>query len=286
MLKIIIWAFLLSCNVWAADKHIPFLVFDLDGGAALPGNFLVGKDKGPLDLLTSYDKLGWNPRAEGALDTRFGLPMAGRNVSKILQGMTSVMSEGAQKRFRMASILNYSMDDTSSNPLSALPLLSFVGNRGSIFRNGVGLYPSSSGGHSKSPIDFLPLKPLFVETFSTFRKVGSGFVDPRVNEDVMSVYALKTNSSDFDRNVLTAGIVGNVLMQNTGPGTITISHCDYHDGTRVSGDSKDFEIGFEIGRAVELAHRMGKPLFIQILSDGGVSAEPGTRIWVKMGQIR
>src|SRR4051812_27739114 len=102
-------------NIAKADeetsgKHVPFLVFDLAGGAGLPANFLVGKKAGPYDLLSSYNQLGWSPRKSGAVDNRFGLPMANKDISKVLAGMLSVMSENAQANLRMASILNISQD--------------------------------------------------------------------------------------------------------------------------------------------------------------------------------
>ncbi len=38
-------------------------------------------------------------------------------------------------------------------------------------------------------------------------------------------------------------------------------------------------MGQQIGRAVEAAHRLKKPLFFQLITDGGVYANPGTRDW-------
>ena len=42
---------------------LPMIVFDMAGGASMPGNFLAGKEGGSEDLLDSYDRLGWDPRA-------------------------------------------------------------------------------------------------------------------------------------------------------------------------------------------------------------------------------
>ena len=72
-------------------QQIPFLVYDLAGGAALPANFLVGAAGGPQDLLPSYDQLGWNPRT-GGFDDRFGLPLAKPEVSGIMRGLLEVLS--------------------------------------------------------------------------------------------------------------------------------------------------------------------------------------------------
>jgi hypothetical protein len=70
-----------------------------------------------------------------------------------------------------------------------------------------------------------------------------------------------------------------VLKGNCGPGVLTIAGCDYHDGTQTTGDTKDLEIGQQIGRAVELAHRMNTPFFFAVVTDGGLYSDPGTRHW-------
>src|SRR5690349_5557456 len=56
----------------AVETYLPFMVFDMAGGAALPANFLVGRQGGATDLLGNYNLLGWDPRAAGAIDSRFG----------------------------------------------------------------------------------------------------------------------------------------------------------------------------------------------------------------------
>jgi hypothetical protein len=258
--------------------HVPFLVFDLAGGAALPGNFLVGKAGGPHDLMKSYDLQGWNPRVT-SLDTRFGLPMADRSVSKILDGMLSIMSSGAQANLRLASVINWSDFDTETNYLSALALVSAAGNHGSLFANGVGLYPTLSGGNSRAAGEGPDTKTLQVNQLKDLTTISSAMLDPRTDAAAQTIYGISANTSDFDRRVLIGAIVENVLARNTGPGAIVIEGCDYHTGDQTTGDQKDFEIGQEIGRAVELAHQKGTPLFFQIITDGGIVADPGTRNW-------
>ena len=99
-------------------------------------------------------------------------------------------------------------------------------------------------------------------------------VDPRANASIQSIYNLAANSNNRDSQIAT--IVMNVLMGNTGPGTITIGGCDYHTGAATEGEAKDLEIGREIGRAIQAAFVLGKPLAFQILTDGGISSNDGT----------
>jgi hypothetical protein len=120
---------------------------------------------------------------------------------------------------------------------------------------------------------------MHVQSFKNLLAASSKMVDPRLDPDARALYKINEGNSDFDRRVLVSAMVSNVVRGNTGPGAITILGCDYHNGTSETGDRKDYEIGQEIGRAIEIAHRLGKPLFIQILTDGGISSKQGTRIW-------
>ena len=61
-----------DCGGGTSANTLPFMTFDMAGGAVLAGNALVGKPGGAHDLLRAYDLLGWDPRASGALDERFG----------------------------------------------------------------------------------------------------------------------------------------------------------------------------------------------------------------------
>jgi len=73
-------------------------------------------------------------------------------------------------------------------------------------------------------------------------------------------------------------VVYNALAGNSSGGVIEISGCDYH-GARAVADPKDREIGREIGRVVELAHRMNTPVFISIISNGTMTSTPDGITW-------
>jgi hypothetical protein len=148
---------------YAAESMIPFLVFDLAGGAGLPGNFLVGNKGGSKDLLPSYSTLGWDPKAAGALDESFGIPMSA-NFSKILQGMKTTASAQALAALRMGSFCNFTRDDTTDNPLSIITSISKMGNSGIFISNPVGSMNSASGGNSEPVLKELKYKPLQVAT--------------------------------------------------------------------------------------------------------------------------
>jgi len=101
-------------------------------------------------------------------------------------------------------------------------------------------------------------------------------VDPRLDPLTQAIYQIAPGAAD---NTRVPAIVYNSLKSNCGPGVVTIIGCDYHDGTQATGDTKDLEIGTEIGRAVELASQLNKKLFFILISDGSTYSDPGTRIW-------
>lgn len=315
----------------SAAANIPFVAFDCAGGIGLPGNFLVGNIGGPTDLISSYSSLGWNPRVD-AIDTQFGLPMAGNDISKIRQGMLATASADALSKLRMGSICVASVDDTSTNPLSALRLVSRGSQPGSLIASALGMRESRTGGNSVDPFEgdgYRPIqvnncidlatatglgvafsgpvgesfKPLFrnaakslshvqmssldaraqasikkaYEEFDT--TVEQSMIDPRMTPDVAALYGFNAQTPPTDARAISASIVANVLSGFSGPGVITIPGCDYHNQGLTATEAKDLEVGQQIGRAVELAHRLKKPLFFQIFTDGGVGAITNTRLW-------
>ena len=151
-----------DCGTSTTNTSLPLLVFDMAGGSAMPGNFLVGKNFDPRNsMLNSYDALGWNPKAQGALDESFGLPMAAQ-VSKMRQGIYETASAEARANLRMGSFAHFSQDDTSSNPSSALTLACKAGNIGSVVSKGLGTFNTKSGGNSDVPLKDATFKPLFM----------------------------------------------------------------------------------------------------------------------------
>lgn len=315
----------------------PFMAFDMAGGAALPANFLVGKEGGPKDMLASYDKIGWDPKESGSLNEDFGLPMSAK-YSKILAGILANTSPDARKNLRMGGLCHFAQDDTSGNKLNAASLILQSGFRGALVSNGMGLVDSVSGGNSAPVMANIALRPTIIRSVTdalgatnyggqaltnfkiqqkktlaqsalalnksqamdyvdevdgqmladlsqcayekslSFLQSAEG-LDPRLDATVRAVYQLQQNSNPADGNSVAATLAMNTLKANSGPSVWTLGGCDYHDGTQTTGDGKDMEMGVQIGRAIELAFRLQKPFFFQLLTDGGCDATQGTRSW-------
>ncbi len=319
------------------DIGLPFIAFDMAGGGALSGNFLVGKQGGPTDLLASYDQLGWNPRSTGALFSDFGLPVAA-TASQLLAGILAGTTPEARANLRLGSICHFSQDDSSTNKLNPAALVLKATQPGQYISNGLGNVNSTSGGNSDTALPDLTLKPTYVSDLNdvlgaakfggdayssvnmnqlkalakgslalsatqgkmlmgdsggpTLQELaqiayqknidfvqGVSGLDPRADATMSALYGITTATPTSDPNVISAAIAMNALNGNSGPGVWTVGGCDYHDGTQSTGDAKDLEMGTAIGRAIEAAHKMQKPLFFQLLTDGGLSAQQGTRNW-------
>ena len=63
-----------------------------------------------------------------------------------------------------------------------------------------------------------------------------------------------------------------VINGFAGAGTISLGGFDYHDGTRATGETRNFKAGQMIGAVLEYAQRVGKPLMIYVFSDGSLNS--------------
>lgn len=157
---------LLGCGVDRSGTKIPFICFDLAGGANLAGsNVLVGKQTGQLDTLSTagYSKLGLpgdqvpgvaetapTPTSNGDhTDTSLGL--AFHSDSAFLRGMyASFKTPGIAASINGAVIPARSENDTGNNPHNPLYGIQRAGAEGSILTL-IGSQNTDSGGNSMAP---------------------------------------------------------------------------------------------------------------------------------------
>jgi hypothetical protein len=81
-------------------------------------------------------------------------------------------------------------------------------------------------------------------------------------------------ATDFQNSdvAATATVMKLVIDGYAGAGTITLGGYDYHDGTRATGEGRNFTAGQMIGAVLEYAQRKGKPVMIYVISDGSLSS--------------
>jgi hypothetical protein len=154
-----------ACRITDGAGKIPFICFDLAGGANIAGsNVLVGKEGGQFDLLSTagYRKLGLPGDqvpgvAEAAQtttsnglhgDTSLGL--AFHSDSAFLRGMQTTMSPAAAAFVNGAIIPARSENDTGNNPHNPMYGIQRAGADGSILTL-CGSQNSVSGGNSMAP---------------------------------------------------------------------------------------------------------------------------------------
>jgi hypothetical protein len=58
-----------------------------------------------------------------------------------------------------------------------------------------------------------------------------------------------------------------------GAGTIEFGGYDYHDGTRATGEVRDFEAGVAMGAVLEYAARRSQQLMLYVFSDGALDSD-------------
>jgi len=150
------------CNIATSGAgKIPFICFDLAGGANISGsNVLVGQQGGQMDFLNTsgYDKLGLpGDMVPGLTDPVTGLPFANTDLglgfhsdSALLRGMRRHMSPLREPLINGAVIPARSDNDTGNNPHNPLYGIATAGAGGSIMRL-AGSENTDSGGNSTMP---------------------------------------------------------------------------------------------------------------------------------------
>jgi hypothetical protein len=95
-------------------------------------------------------------------------------------------------------------------------------------------------------------------------------IDPQIVGATNSIFtAAQYQDNNF---IMTAAVMKMVVNGLAGAGTISLSGFDYHDGTRATGETRNYQAGQCIGACLEYAKRVGVPLMIYVFSDGSLSS--------------
>lgn len=153
-----------ACGIVEGAGKIPFIAFDLAGGANMVGSeILIGGQGGQLDFLSTagYAKLGLPgdmvpnaPNAASAtnnfIDTSFGA--AWHSDGAFLRGMLEKTSTAARANTNSAVIAARSENDTGNNPHNPMYAIArAAGSDGSLMTL-IGSRASDSGGNSMAPL--------------------------------------------------------------------------------------------------------------------------------------
>jgi hypothetical protein len=197
---------LANCGLTGGAGKVPFIAFDLSGGANLAGsNVLIGKQGGQMDFLSTagYSKLGlpgnMTPNLPNQVDTTFGI--AFHADSAILRGMKR-RATGATTGARTngAIIAARSENDTGNNPHNPMYGIAKTGARGELLTL-IGSVSSDSGGNSVAPAMMIDprIRPTKVDRASDVTglvdtgELGTLFSDPADAVSVMESMAVLTH---------------------------------------------------------------------------------------------
>lgn len=326
-----------ECGISAGAGLIPFLCFDLGGGASVAGsNVLVGGPGGQEDLLTDAGYLlqglpaTLTPRQPGQIDRQLGL--AFHVDSAFLRGILARTTAVTRANINGCVICARSENDTGNNPHNPLYGINKAGADGELVTL-VGTQSSVSGGNSAAPMSMIDpaVRPVKVDRPSD----ATGLVDTgrlvsllnqqdagsvmraveaisqvkldKITEDdileelircnyVTSSYLVENFGNpdllnpEADANITgatgvfpeglvssefrkTASVMKLVVNGFAGAGCCEFGGYDYHDGTRATGEQRDFRAGECIGAAFEYARLQNKELVVYVFTDGSVFSD-------------
>lgn len=145
------------CNITGGNAKIPFICFDLAGGANIAGsNVLIGQQGGQLDFLSTqgYSKHGLpgtmlpNNATTNFVNTDLGL--AFHSDSAFLRGILEKTSLTTRANVNGAVIPARSENDTGNNPHNPMYGIAKAGAKGELLTL-IGSQNSDSGGNSMAP---------------------------------------------------------------------------------------------------------------------------------------
>jgi hypothetical protein len=193
-----------ACGITGGAGKVPFIAFDLSGGANIAGsNVLMGRQGGQLDLLTTagYSKLGlpgnMTPANPLFVDMSYGL--AFHSDSAFLRGM-KLRAPGATANTNGTVIAARSENDTGNNPHNPMYGIARAGAKGELLTL-IGSVSSDSGGNSMAPAALVDpkIRPTKVDRASDVTglvdtgELGTLFPDPADAVAVMESMAVLTH---------------------------------------------------------------------------------------------
>jgi hypothetical protein len=114
----------------------------------------------------------------------------------------------------------------------------------------------------------------YVKAVNTANQFGDpSALDPTKDSNITSIAANFQANAFMDKDFAkTATVMKLVLNGLAGAGTIAMGGYDYHDGTRATGETRNFKAGQMIGAVLQYASAIGVPVMIYVFSDGSLNS--------------
>ena len=105
---------------------------------------------------------------------------------------------------------------------------------------------------------------------------GAAAVDPRSNAAVAAVWGLAANTNVGSENFVLGTMAYNTILGQAGSASYSKGGYDYHGNARATTDTADLNAGILIGKILETARVLNKPICLMVTSDGAVSFDRST----------
>lgn len=101
---------------------------------------------------------------------------------------------------------------------------------------------------------------------------GTGAVNPVLNAAVGTIWQINNGSNQGSNDYVFGSMVYNALQGYAGATGLEMGGYDYHDNSRNTGNTRDRNAGVTIGRILQTAKALQKPVFLYVTSDGAVNS--------------
>jgi len=221
----------IPCGITAGAGKIPFICFDLAGGANIAGsNVLVGGQGGQMDFLSTagYSKQGLpgdmipglaeaTPTAGGNGDhTNTQLGLAFHTDSGFLRGILERTAAGTQEGTNGAVIAARSENDTGNNPHNPMYGINMAGANGELLAL-AGSRSSDSGGNSMAPAALInnEVRPTKIDRPSDVTGlVDVGDFGALSSEEVVAVMESVSRISDAKIDRMSTGLSNDTAVKD------------------------------------------------------------------------
>src|SRR5215467_1321805 len=261
-----------ECNVPASGVGLPFICFDLAGGANLVGSeVIVGQQGGQTNFLTTagYGKLGvpgnMVPSSSANIDPSLGLLWHADGAIK--RGIMTMITPATAAGTNGAVICAMSQNDTQSNPHNPMYGIAMAGRKGQLLQL-IGTESSVSGGNSMAPMELIvpALQPSTISQPSDATSLvpmppGGGTQDP------LSVEVLETQTRISGGTGLYNGGSGGTAAFTGALGMPTALYADPQQDATLKNQVR---CGYV--KAVNTANQFGDPSALDPTKDSNITS--------------
>ena len=261
----------LECNVPASGVGLPFICFDLAGGANLVGSeVIVGQQGGQTNFLTTagYGKLGvpgnMVPSSSANVDASLGLLWHADGAIK--RGITSMITPATAAAVNGAVMCAMSQNDTQSNPHNPMYGIAMAGRKGQLLQL-IGTDSSVSGGNSMAPMELIvpALQPTTINQPSDATSLVP--IPPGGTQDPLSVEVLETQTRISGGTGLYNGGSGGSAAFTGALGTPTTLYTDPTQDATLKN-----QVRCSYVKAVNTANQFGDPSALDPTKDANITA--------------